>query len=337
MDLAKTLKKIANEGKKGFYEGEVARKIVSDIQSNGGILTIEDLKNYNALDSKVVKGFFNGNDIFSLNLPSFGAITIQILQIMDNLNFPVSENEWALKFDKVTSLAYKYRDFQDNLDSLSKILSYDEAKIWAKKIENNQIDIVKNTDVKTPYSWIADGHTTHLTTADKMGNVVSLTQTIGPTMGSKVATKGLGFLYAVSLGGYLGEYKPGDRSNSHISPTLFMKNGKVQLALGAAGGSRIPTAITQVAHRYLSQKKDLNTSLMLPRIYPYEDSLWIEDHDEVKSLNADLDQNEYPVKLVDVKARFGRVHAISYESISNSWFGSADPDWEGTVEYHTDK
>ena len=77
MDLAKTLKKIANEGKKGFYEGEVARKIVSDIQSNGGILTIEDLKNYNALDSKVVKGFFNGNDIFSLNLPSFGAITIQ--------------------------------------------------------------------------------------------------------------------------------------------------------------------------------------------------------------------------------------------------------------------
>ena len=337
MDLAKTLKKIANEGKKGFYEGEVARKIVSDIQSNGGILTIEDLKNYNALDSKVVKGFFNGNDIFSLNLPSFGAITIQILQIIDNLNLSNSENEWALQFDKVTSLAYKYRDFQDDLDSLSKILSYDEAKIWAKKIENNQIDIVKNTDVKTPYSWIADGHTTHLTTADKMGNVVSLTQTIGPTMGSKVATKGLGFLYAVSLGGYLGEYKPGDRSNSHISPTLFMKNGKVQLALGAAGGSRIPTAITQVAHRYLSQKKDLNTSLMLPRIYPYEDSLWIEDHDEVKSLNADLDQNEYPVKLVDEKARFGRVHAISYDSISNSWFGSADPDWEGTVEYHTDK
>ena len=337
MDLAKTFKKIANEGKKGFYEGEVARKIVSDIQSNGGILTIEDLKNYNALDSKVVKGFFNGNDIFSLNLPSFGAITIQILQIIDNLNLSNSENEWALQFDKVTSLAYKYRDFQDDLDSLSKILSYDEAKIWAKKIENNQIDIVKNTDVKTPYSWIADGHTTHLTTADKMGNVVSLTQTIGPTMGSKVATKGLGFLYAVSLGGYLGEYKPGDRSNSHISPTLFMKNGKVQLALGAAGGSRIPTAITQVAHRYLSQKKDLNTSLMLPRIYPYEDSLWIEDHDEVKSLNADLDQNEYPVKLVDEKARFGRVHAISYDSISNSWFGSADPDWEGTVEYHTDK
>ena len=52
MDLAKTLKKIANEGKKGFYEGEIARKIVNDIQSNGGILTIEDLKNYRHLIQK---------------------------------------------------------------------------------------------------------------------------------------------------------------------------------------------------------------------------------------------------------------------------------------------
>ena len=71
--------------------------------------------------------------IFFFKSSSFGAITIQILQIIDNLNLSNSENEWALQFDKVTSLAYKYRDFQDNLDSLSKILSYDEAKIWAKK------------------------------------------------------------------------------------------------------------------------------------------------------------------------------------------------------------
>ena len=74
---------------------------------------------------------------------------------------------------------------------------------------------------------IAQGHTAHLTTSDKYGNVVSLTQTLGPNMGSKVATKGLGFLYNVTmgpyLGGYLGEDKPGDRASSHISPTIFTK------------------------------------------------------------------------------------------------------------------
>ena len=99
------------------------------------------------------------------------------------------------------------------------------------------------------------GHTTHLTTADKFGNVVSLTQTIGPNMGSKVATKGLGFLYAVTSGSYLGMYEPGKRVNSFISPTLIGNNEKIILALGGAGGNKIVTAIAQVASRYFQQKK----------------------------------------------------------------------------------
>jgi gamma-glutamyltranspeptidase/glutathione hydrolase len=144
----------------------------------------------------------------------------------------------------------------------------------AKKIEEDALQLAENTLKIIPESWTASiGHTTHLTAADDQGNVVSLTQTIGPNMGSKVASKDLGFLYAVSLGGYLGEYNPGDRLNSHISPTLFLKNGIIRLAIGAAGGSRIITAITQVAHRYLSQKNNLNKALYLPRVYPFEDTL----------------------------------------------------------------
>ena len=181
------------------------------------------------------------------------------------------------------------------------------------------------------------GHTTHLTAADEDGNVVSLTQTVGPNMGSKVASKELGFIYAVTLGGYLGEYKPGDRSNSHISPTLFMNGDQVALAIGAAGGSRIVTAVTQVADRYLAQKHDLNHALLLPRVYPFQDSLWIEDHQEVQQLNANLDESLYPIKMISQKARFGRVHAVALDTISGTWIGAADPDWEGTVENHVSK
>ena len=141
-------------------------------------------------------------------------------------------------------------------------------------------------------------------------------------MGSKVASKDLGFLYAVTLGGYLGEYKPGDRSNSHITPTLFIDGDKVALAIGAAGGSRIITAVTQVAHRYLAQKNELKQALFLPRVYPFEDSLWVEDHDGVKQLNAYFNMDNYRVKMVDEKARFGRVHAVAYDSISKSWIGA---------------
>ena len=331
-DLADLLRKIAKEGKAGFYEGEIAENMVYDIQQNGGLLTLEDLKDYKALDSEVLTGEFQSAQVYSLFLPSYGAITIQILQILDHISPFNSEEEWATTLGKVTDFAYSYRQYQKDNDSLTNIISYDKAKEWAYQLQEEKLQKVAYNE-ELPASWTAAmGHTTHLTTADKFGNIVSLTQTIGPNMGSKVATKGLGFLYAVTLGGYLGEYKPGDRSNSHISPTLFLKDGKVILALGAAGGSRIVTAVTQVAHRILNQKKELNEALMLPRIYPVNDTIWIEDHDGIQHLNADLNPVNEPIKFINQKASFGRVHAISFDSINKKWIGAADPDWEGTVE-----
>ncbi|MAD12032.1 MAG: hypothetical protein CMC04_04855 [Flavobacteriaceae bacterium] len=331
-DLSLVLEKIANEGHKGFYEGKIAEKIVSDIQKHGGILTLEDLKNYKALTSKVVQGKYRNHTINSLYLPSYGAITIQILQILDNLPPAKSEEEWAINMGKATEIAYGSRKYQTNKDSLRIILSYDRAKILANNILKKDVTFNFDND-NLPESWVAKiGHTTHLTTADRNGNIVSLTQTVGPNMGSKVATKGLGFIYAVTLGGYLGDYKPGDRANSHISPTLISKNNTPVLALGAAGGSRIITAVTQVASRYIDQNNTLEKSLMLPRVYPFEDSLWIEDHSGVKELNAELNIITNPYKMIDEIARFGRVHAVAIDSINKKWIGAADPDWEGTTE-----
>ena len=126
-DLAEVLKAIAANGRKGFYEGEVARKIVEDIQANGGIITLEDLKNYRALSSKIVDGVFKDHKVHSLYLPSFGAITVQILQILDHLPSFNSEEDWALSNGKATEIAYKYRKKQENLDSLNLILSYEKA------------------------------------------------------------------------------------------------------------------------------------------------------------------------------------------------------------------
>ena len=334
-DLANTLRIISENGKAGFYEGEVAEKIVNDIQSNGGLLTLDDLKNYSALDSKVLTGNFQGYKIHSLYLPSYGAITIQILQILDNLNIQ-TENELAIKISSASERAYKYRYYQNNPDSLKSILSYDLARKIANKINNDDsLLALKNESDETLESDLAVGHTTHLTTADQHGNVVAITQTLGPNMGSKVATKGLGFLYNVTmgpyLGGYLGEDKPGDRASSHISPTLFTNGDEVVLALGAAGGQRIITAITQVAYRYLAQNTPLYDALYLPRYYKDDGILYIENHLGINRINAQLFSSVYNVKRIPHKAYFGRVHAVALDSLKKLWIGSADPDWEGTV------
>ena len=340
-DLAQVLKKIAAEGHRGFYEGEVAQKMVADIQSHGGILTLDDLKNYTARKSRILKGTYKEHAIYSPFLPSYGAITIQILQILDHLSPSNNEEEWAQQLGEATEIAYSYREFQKNEDSLANILSYEKADKWAKQIQTNKVvlnDFLNDSNTM-PVSWTSiDGHTTHLTAADQWGNSIALTQTVGPTMGSKVATDGLGFIYAVTLGGYLGSYKPGDRVNSHISPTLVTtQDGKVQIALGAAGGSRIVTAITQVLSRYLGQGLPLEQAILLPRVYPYKDSLWIENHSGIEELNATFDSNTFPVKYIDEIAKFGRVHAIAKAPNEEKWIGAADPDWEGTTASYAKK
>ena len=133
-DLANTLKIISKEGKNGFYEGEIAKKIVDDIQKNGGFITLEDLKNYSAKRAKVLKGKFNGYNIHTLNLPSYGSITIQMLQIFDNLEIN-DEKDWSIKISSAIEESYKYRPYQKNVDSLKSILSLNTARNIASSIE----------------------------------------------------------------------------------------------------------------------------------------------------------------------------------------------------------
>ena len=155
-------------------------------------------------------------------------------------------------------------------------------------------------------------------------------------MGSKVSTDGLGFLYNVTmgpyLGGYLNEINPGDRVSSNISPTLFTKNNEVILALGAAGGNKIPTAVTQVSYRYLKQNFNLNESFALPRVYKFNGPIQLETHLGVDRFYNSLDSNVYEIEKVPYVWDFGRIHAIALDSINNKWIGSSDPDWEGTVK-----
>ena len=104
-DLANTLRIISEKGKKGFYEGEVAQKMVDDIQSNGGFITLDDLKNYSAMESEVLSGEFNDYQIHTLNLPSYGLITINMIQTFDNLSIN-DEKDWTIKVSSAVEESY---------------------------------------------------------------------------------------------------------------------------------------------------------------------------------------------------------------------------------------
>jgi len=335
-DLARVLKAIAENGPDVFYEGWIAEKIIEDNQANGGVLTLKALKDYRAEDSYIVHGSYRGFDLTALYLPAFGAITIEVLQIIEALGMDMTDERiWGEALHNAIEAAYLDRQEQHSFEDAERLTSKAWAKKRADEISDSRLSL-RSGEKSIPAAWSAQlGHTTHLTVADKNGMVVALTQTLGSTFGSKVATPGLGFAYAQTLGGYLGEVKSGERASSHISPLLVSKDGAPFLALGAAGGSRIPSSIVAVVSRMIDQRHDLASALGLPRVYPTEKGI---DLEFTGGLGWSLADSLHFVDLgyiVTVQrgvGRFGRIHAVMADTMTGEWVGGADPDWEGSSE-----
>lgn len=339
-DLGKVLKAISENGSEVFYQGWIAEAMVKDVSDNGGFLTLESLKNYRSEKSYIVNGSYRGYSIKALWLPAYGAITIEALQILEELQLNMKENrEKGLAIYHAVESAYLDRKEQKTLDDAERFTS----KSWAKKraletqIKNGIINIRKdNINVNSDTIKDPTGHTSHLTVIDKNDMIVCLTQTIGPTMGSKVATPGLGFLYAQTMGGYLGEVEPNLRVPSHISPIIIFKDEKPFLAIGAAGGSRIPSSIVNVVSNIIDNGMTLPEALYFPRVHSLENIINLEVVDGIGWNDSDsiyFSQKGYNVEMTRLPAKFGRVHAVMLDTLTGEWIGCADPDWEGTSAY----
>jgi gamma-glutamyltranspeptidase/glutathione hydrolase len=195
--------------------------------------------------------------------------------------------------------------------------------------------------------WGQDSHhTSHFTITDCDGRIVSITQTVGPQFGANVITPELGFVYAATMGSYLSaaDQTPGSRPRTTIAPTVVTRNGEVVLALGAAGGMRILSAIVQTISRHLDQGHDPITAVALPRVHPVrEETESGERTTYAEKMNLEMTpERGWPIAVaevlktagfevtpVDLHASFGRVHLVA--RIGDAWQGVADLDWEGTA------
>jgi gamma-glutamyltranspeptidase/glutathione hydrolase len=225
-------------------------------------------------------------------------------------------------------LAYEDRKYLKTNETL--LTKYDFAK---RRWTEDTLSTQKITTSLLP-SDSQNGHTTHLVAADSQGNMISLTQSLGPTMGSKVASEKCGFMLATTMGPYLGKMSPGERASSHISPVIIYKDGKPFLALGAAGGARIVPAVVQTISRFIDRNLSLDQAIAAARVFQLSDKLLIENHPGIFWENPvtlnELKRKKSATEVVSKTAQFGRVQA-AYRSSSGKWVGAADPDWSGTV------
>jgi gamma-glutamyltranspeptidase/glutathione hydrolase len=355
--LAHTITRLAEAGADNFYKGEIAQQIAADMAANGGYVTAEDLAAYQVLDGRNVTTNYRGFDVHSLAAPAGGGLVIKTLNILENFELAaMTDVQWAAVVNQALALAINSMDEDRAEADLGRV----ENKAWAAQ-QAASIRVPTAVPVtasvatslsSAEYDWAGSywgqdsHHTSHFTIADCDGRVVSITQTVGPLFGSRVITPGLGFVYAATMGSYLSvtDQVPGSRPRTTIAPTVVTRGGEVVLALGAAGGMRILSAIVQTISRHIDQGHAPDVAVALPRVHPVYD----ETESKARVTNGEkvnlemtpdrgwspevaesLQAAGFEVVQVEKHASFGRVHLIAKSG--NAWQGVADADWEGTA------
>jgi gamma-glutamyltranspeptidase/glutathione hydrolase len=357
--LADTLDRLAEAGADDFYHGEIAEAIAADMAANGGFVTAQDLAAYEVLDGRYVTTNYRGYDIHTLAAPAGGGLVVKALNILENFDLATqTEAQWAAVMNQALAITINSMEVDRAELDLEHVADKRWAAQQAEKIRvppasfPTEPTIMSTRAAPDATDWSGDywgqdsHHTTHFTIADCDGAVVSITQTVGPLFGSHVISPGLGFVYASTMGSYLAaaDQAPGSRPRTTIAPTVVTRDGEVVLALGAAGGIRILSAIVQTLSRHVDQGHDPAAAVALPRVHPesdrndagervtYGDKINLEMTPErgwPDEVAEALESSGFEVLRVEEHASFGRVHLVA--RAGNAWAGVADLDWEGTT------
>jgi gamma-glutamyltranspeptidase/glutathione hydrolase len=334
-DLAGVLRAIAQDGPRVFYEGWVGSRIAEDLARNGSWVTAEDLATYAAAPSIVVRGRFGDLDLVGSYIPASGATTIEALQILDRVPLgSLDPDARALAVGRALLMAFDDRETAWNderapVDDAAWITSAERALERATELVGGAPDDSGGPGGGEDGSVRPEAaHTTHLSVVDARGMAVALTQSLGPTAGSRVVTPGLGFLYATTLGGYLGPLQPGDRPWSSQSPLIAEQGGRTAYVMGGAGARRIISALVQTLVRVEADGLPVEEALAEPRFHP-STSGWIfeQTEDAVEPRGASAARRAgYEVVVRPAGTYFARLNVIRIDP-DGRMTGAADPRW----------
>jgi len=349
-ELAHSLQLIAEKGTKGFYEGETAEKLVKAVQEAGGIMTLEDLKHYKAVEREPVRGQYRGYEVVSMPPPSSGGVhIIEMLNVLQQ--FPIDKfghNTAQTIHVMAETMKHAYADRSEYLgdpDFYTVPVKQLTDKDYAQKIAS-QIALNKTT----PSSEIKPGNlapyesdqTTHFSVVDKWGNAVSNTYTLNFSYGSGLVAKGTGILLNNEMddfsakpgtpngyglvGGDANAVEGNKRPLSSMSPTIVMKDGKPFLVTGSPGGSRIITTTLQIIMNVIDHGLNIAEASNAARVHHQ----WLPDELRVEtSLNRDtISLLEAKGHKVKVQSAMGSTQSIMVTD--QGIFGATDPRHSGS-------
>ncbi len=288
-DLADTLKAIAQDGPRAFYEGPIAVKIADAVRGAGGIMTADDLKNYRAIERAVVRGSYRGYDIVAMPPPSSGGVAlIEMLNILEGYDLAKLGRGVASFHFMIEAMKRAYADravYMGDPDAVKMPVAGLISKKYAAALR------ASIGDKATPAADIRPGkpadfegqNTTHFSVIDRDGNAVSNTYTLNFSYGLGLVADGTGVLLnnelddftakpgaanAYELVGFTANLPgPGKRPLSSMTPTIVLKDGKPFLITGSPGGSRIVSAVLQVISNIIDFHMPIDQAVSAPRLH----------------------------------------------------------------------
>jgi gamma-glutamyltranspeptidase/glutathione hydrolase len=353
-DLAKTLKRIRDNGAKGFYEGTTAKLMVNEMERGGGLITLEDLKSYKA--KWRTPHIFNYKDLTIVGMPmpgSGGTLLHQMLNMVETQplsSYGFLSPEAVQLMTEVERRAYADRaEYMGDADFYAvpqKALTSDEY-LKARMIDYQPGIAGNSQKIKAGIIPKESEQTTHLSIIDKEGNAVAVTTTLNNGYGSKTVVGGAGFflndemddfsakpgvpnIYG-AVGGEANAVAPGKRMLSSMTPTIVLQKNKPFLVVGTPGGTTIPTSVFQTLVNIIDFKMSTEEAVYQPKFHHQ----WLPDQIDVektfpKETRDALEKMGY--KIVERTTSIGRIEVIrvlsdgSFEGVADT---RGDDDAEG--------
>tara|TARA_B100000073_G_scaffold49197_1_gene36332 strand:+ start:198 stop:1886 length:1689 start_codon:yes stop_codon:yes gene_type:complete len=355
---ANTLREIMNKGADGFYKGKVAEDMIETISQSGGIMTMEDLSEYQSVWRDPVRFKYKGYDIISMSFPSSGGVILgQMMKAIENFDLSKIKHNSPEYVQLLTEI--ERRAFADRSDLMG---DPDFMKLPVYEFMDKEYveSRMKNFswDQATPSSEIKPGEiifnesyeTTHFSIVDKEGNAVSVTTTLNNSFGSKVYVENSGFFlnnemddfsskpgypnFFGVIGSEANSIQPKKRMLSAMTPTIVLKNNKPHLILGSPGGPSIITSVFQTILNVVEYNMDVNKAVSSPRFHHqwYPDLIVMENEAYSDELNSILSKKNYLIVKLPIeeetlgvykRSDIGAVDAILINE-NGEVFGGAD-------------
>jgi gamma-glutamyltranspeptidase/glutathione hydrolase len=290
-ELAATLKRIREHGASEFYEGETARKLAAAMEANGGLITLDDLKQYQAIERTPLRGHYRDYEVVTSPPPSSGGIGIlQMLGMLEGSGYEKSGAGSATTIHYVAEVMRRFYADRSEYFGDPDFVKVPMPKLLDPRYIASRRDSI-DPQHATPSDKVRPGdlgpyektETTHFDIVDSEGNAVAVTYTLNGGYGSGVTAPSLGFLlnnemddFAAKPGeenlfhliqGEANAIQPGKRPLSSMTPTILVRDGKPFLVLGAPGGSRIINGVLQVILNVVDFHMNVQDAVDWPRFH----------------------------------------------------------------------